>query len=94
MAQNHFIHDFEAKPFPTRGHMPMFEQNFKNLYFQSMLTLLGPFSGPNRPKWPKIVMSLLPRPKDFKQGVTCLFLRGQGGVLGQNFNMNLVKLML
>ena len=74
MAQNHFIHDLEAKPFPTRGHMPMFEQNFKKLYFQSMLTLFGPFLGPNRSKWPKIVISLILRPNDFQRGVTCLCL--------------------
>ena len=48
--------------------------NFKKLYFQSMLTLFGPFLGPNRSKWPKIAISLILRPNDFQRGVTCLCL--------------------
>ena len=35
MAQNYFFLNFKAKRFPTRGHMPIFEQNFKKWYFRS-----------------------------------------------------------
>ena len=35
MAQNYFFHASDAKLFPTRGHMPMFERNYENWYIWS-----------------------------------------------------------
>ena len=35
LAQNYFFHASDAKSFPTRGHMPMFEQNYENWYIRS-----------------------------------------------------------
>ena len=37
-----FFLDSDAKPFPTRGHMPIFEQNYDNWYFRSQNGLSGP----------------------------------------------------
>ena len=58
MTQNYFFLNSEAKRFPTRGHMPMFEQNLKNGIFGPFLTLFGLFFGPNGSKWPKIIFFL------------------------------------
>ena len=46
MTQNHFIHDFEAKLFPTRGHM--FEQKFQKIVFS---VHVNPFWPIFRPKY-------------------------------------------
>ena len=35
MAQHHYFLASDAKSFPTRGHMPMFEQNYENWYIWS-----------------------------------------------------------
>ena len=42
MIQNYFFLNSDAKWFPTRGHMPMFEQNLKKWYFRSQNGLSGP----------------------------------------------------
>ena len=42
MTKKNFFLDSDAKPFPTRGHMPMFEQNYDNWYFRSQNGLSGP----------------------------------------------------
>ena len=53
MAQN-FFHASDAKSFPTRGHMPMFERNYENWYIWSRNGLSGPFWPPFRPKLVKM----------------------------------------
>ena len=50
MTQNYFYRASDAKLFPTRGHMPMFERNYENWYIWSQMAcraLFGPFLGPN-----------------------------------------------
>ena len=42
MAQNYFLLAPNAKLFPTRGHMPMLEQNCENWYIRSQNGLSGP----------------------------------------------------
>ena len=42
MTKKIFFLDSDAKPFPTRGHMPIFEQNYDNWYFRSQNGLSGP----------------------------------------------------
>ena len=42
MTKKNFFLDSDAKPFPTRGHMPIFEQNYDNWYFRSQNGLSGP----------------------------------------------------
>ena len=42
MTKKFFFFDSDAKPFPTRGHMPIFEQNYDNWYFRSQNGLSGP----------------------------------------------------
>ena len=39
---------------------------------RGFLTLFGPFSGPNRSKWPKIIFFVIRYSNDFQRGVTCL----------------------
>ena len=59
--QNHYFLASDAKLFPTRSHMPMFEPNYENWYILSQNGLLGPF-------WP------LFRPKLFKMIKVIIFL--------------------
>ena len=42
MARNYFFLNSAAKWFPMRGHMPMFEENFKKWYFRSLFDLFWP----------------------------------------------------
>ena len=57
MAQNYFFMHSDAKSFPTRGHMPMFERNYENWYIWSQNGLSGPFWPLFRPKLVKMAQN-------------------------------------
>ena len=64
--------------------MPMFEQNLKNWYFQSLFDPFAHFVGLNGSKWPKIIFSWILRPNDFQRGVArlCLNKTWKYGIFG------------
>ena len=54
-----FFLNSEAKPIPTRSHMPMFEQTFKKWKFRSQFHPFWSIFRPRQVKEPKIIFSEL-----------------------------------